>query len=242
LRERTYPGRPPIYYLSGALRAAGYRVKTLDVDIVGRRRFLSALRTFQPHIVAGSSLSIQIDDTLILFRATKAHSRDILTVLGGNHATAAAQYLYPLHASYLDVVVAGEGITAILKIAALVERNEWHSKRGDVPGAVFCDGATLTRGAPSSSELPDSYNPDFPYHPSYDFDIFARPDGTRRRTFQVMTAASAPQGVHRPAGAREKGGESRPARASQRCGKSPLGNVSSSVWRDSKRVTPLSLA
>jgi radical SAM superfamily enzyme YgiQ (UPF0313 family) len=188
LRERTYPGRPPIYYLSSVLRRAGFIVQTVDVDIAGDQAFVAALRTFEPHIVAGSSLSVQINDAMRLFRIAKRERPSALTILGGNHATAAGEHLYPVHRDYLDGAIVGEGITAMLAIANLVECGGWSSRRTDVPGLIFCDGKTVVRGNPAVSEPPDVYDPDLPYDPSYDFDIFVRPDGRRRRTFQLMTA------------------------------------------------------
>src|SRR6266571_5216782 len=97
LRERTYPGRPPIYYLSSALRRAGHSVQTIDVDITGVRAFIRLVKTFQPDVIAGTSLSIQINDALKLFRIAKFYRPSAITILGGNHATAAGKYLYPLH-------------------------------------------------------------------------------------------------------------------------------------------------
>lgn len=188
LPERTYPGRPPIYYLSAALRRAGHSVFAIDVDIVGRKEFVRLLRAFDPEIVAGTSLSIQINDAMALFSIAKRHSPDALTILGGNHATAAGDYLYPLHRNILDAVVAGEGLFAIKAIAELVHRRLWMSGRGDVPGLLFCDGRTIVTGPLSTAEAPDDYDPDLPYHPSYDFEIFGRNNRRLLRTFQLMTA------------------------------------------------------
>lgn len=189
LRERTYPGRPPIYYLSAALRRAGYAVQTIDVDIAGVRAFANLLSTYDPNIVAGTSLSIQINDAMRLFRIAKSQLGDgVVTILGGNHATAAQDYIYPMHAGYVDAIVTGEGITPILRIADLVERGKWSSHRADVPGLIAWDRSRLIRGPQPLAEFPDRYEPDLPDHPSYDFDIFARDDGTPRRTFQMMTA------------------------------------------------------
>lgn len=188
LPERTYPGRPPIYYLSSVLRRAGYRVVTLDVDIVGVDRFVAELKSFQPAIVAGTALSIQINDAMRLFRMAKAHCKNAVTILGGNHATAAAAYIYPIHSAYLDAFVVGEGLTPILRVADLVEHRRWSSKRTDVPGLVSWDGSRVIRGPQPLPEFPDRYAPDMPYHPRYDFEIFAHENGTPRRTFQMMTA------------------------------------------------------
>lgn len=188
LRERTYAGRPPIYYLSAALRRAGHVVQTIDVDIAGQARFLDLLKSFRPSIVAGSSLSVQINEAMRLFRLTKATWPDAVTILGGSHATAAGEYLFPLHASYLDGVVTGEGITPLVAIADIVAKGSWLSRRADIPGLLFCEGSIIARGPRARAESPEAYSPDLPYEPAYDFDIFAHSDGRLRRTFQFMTA------------------------------------------------------
>jgi len=189
LRERTYQGRPPIYYLSSVLRADGYTVVTADVDIIGRRQFVDLLKSFCPDIVAGSSLSVQINDALALFGLTKFHSPNSITVLGGSHATAAGEYLYPLHTDIIDAVVVGEGLTTIRSIAGLVERSQWASRKYDLPGLLLCDGDAPVWGPPALPESPEDYIQDLSYHhDSYDFEILAEADGKRRATFQMMTA------------------------------------------------------
>jgi radical SAM superfamily enzyme YgiQ (UPF0313 family) len=188
LLERTYPGRPPIYYPAPVLRNAGFEVVVVDVDIVGRNDFLRRVRDFNPHIIGGTSLSIQINEAMKLMALVKAELPSAITVLGGNHATAAGSYLYPVHADYLDAVVTGEGLTTIVNIAEAVERGEWESLKPDIPGLILWDGSAVHQTEPPAAEDPNAFWPDFPYDPSYNFSIFHREDGTPRRTCQFMTA------------------------------------------------------
>lgn len=188
LRERTYPGRPPIYYLQRVLEVNDFLVRAVDVDIVGEQTFVDEVTSFEPDIVAGTSLSIQINDAIRLFHLAKLYRRDAITILGGSHATAGARYLFPLHNLALDAAVAGEGLTAIVAVAELVEGKRWESRKGDIPGLVFPDGDDVIQ-IRSTPENPNDYRPHLDYHdPSYNFDIFARTDGTQRKTFQLMTA------------------------------------------------------
>jgi hypothetical protein len=162
---------------------------TIDVDIAGRSRFVETLRAFQPAIVAGTSLSVQINDVIELFRLAKGWCPEAINVLGGTHATAAGQYLYPFHKDWLDAVIVGEGLTSILNIAEIIEHNRWTARKGDVPGLLCCEGHSLVWGKPAVAETPDAYDPDLSYHhESYDFEIFKCDDGTQPRTFQMMTA------------------------------------------------------
>ncbi len=188
LRERTYPGRPPIYYLSAALTLVGFQVATADVDIIGRPLFRKILRAFQPNVIGGTALSIQIDEAMELMEIAKQECPRAVTILGGNHATAAGEYLYPAHANYLDAVAVGEGLTTITGVANAVDVDTWESRKADIPGLLLWDGSRVFSTKPSCSEDPDRYQPEFPYHPSYNFSIFNREDGTPRRTFQFMTA------------------------------------------------------
>lgn len=187
LPHRTYPGRPPIYYLSSILRQKGFPVMTIDVDIAGRQEFVKLLRDFKPDLVGGTSLSIQINEAMGLMELAKKYCPDALTVLGGNHATAAGEYLYPFHKDYLDVVAVGEGLTTLELIAQAVAESRWETRRSEIPGLLQWDGSQVVRNLPAGPEHPDRFFPDMPYHPSYNFSIFNREDGSPRRTFQCMT-------------------------------------------------------
>lgn len=188
LRERTYPGRPPIYYLSSVLRQKRFEARTIDVDIAGRKKFLRALQQFNPDVIGGSALSIQINETMELMELAKGVCPHAITVLGGNHATSAGEYLYPIHAEYLDAVVVGEGLTTIELIARAVMEHRWDSARTDIPGLLQWDGLKIIRNKPAAIEDPNRYQPDLPYRAAYNFSIFNREDGTPRKTFQCMTA------------------------------------------------------
>jgi len=188
LPERTYPGRPPIYYLSSILRRKGFPVVTVDVDITGRKEFLRCLREFKPDVIGGTALPIQINEAMSLMELAKTNCPRAITVLGGNYATAAAEYLYPVHAEYLDAAAVGEGLTTIELIARAVGKDTWESQRSEIPGLWQWDGRMIVKNLPAGPEGPDRFFPDMPYHPSYDFSIFQRQDGSPLRTFQLMTA------------------------------------------------------
>ncbi len=188
LLERTYPGRPPIYYLSAALRSKGFDTLAVDVDIVGRQEFIKLMRDFMPDVIGGTALSIQINEAMGLMELAKQECPRAVTVLGGNHATAAGEYLYPVHAPYLDAVAVGEGLTTIELIADAAEGKKWDSTRSEIPGLLQWDGSKVVRNRPASVENPNSFSPDLPYHQAYNFSIFHRDDGSSRKTFQMMTA------------------------------------------------------
>lgn len=188
LLERTYPGRSPIGYLSAYLRAAGFPVATVDVDIIGRAKFREVVKGFDPQIVGVTSLSVQIDQAISLIRIAKALAPNAVTVLGGNHATQAWPYL-TVHSSYLDVAVVGEGMHPLLQIAEAVDCGRWERRRGKIAGLVlFSRDSAVPTPVPKTTVSVDEYLPDLPYDPAYNFAVFREPDGRWRRTAQCMTA------------------------------------------------------
>ncbi|OGD65627.1 hypothetical protein A3F08_01125 [Candidatus Berkelbacteria bacterium RIFCSPHIGHO2_12_FULL_36_9] len=188
LLERTYPGRPPIYYLSSILKRKGFDVLTVDVDIVGRKKLIELLKESKPDIIGGTSLSIQINEAMELMKLAKMICPEALTILGGNHATAAGEYLYPIHSQYLDMAVIGEGLTTITAVAEAIESQKWEEQRGEIPGLMQWDGSKIVKNVSAGAENPNSFIPDLPYNPLYNFLIFNKDDGQPRRTCQIMTA------------------------------------------------------
>jgi len=187
LIERTYPGRPPIYYLSAHLKRNGFTTVACDVDILGRNKFIKLLLDFKPDIIAGTSLSVQINETMELIEILKSHCPKAITILGGSHATAAGKYLFPIH-FYLDAAVAGEGLNTIVEIAEAVETNNWSNRKSEIKGLIYWNGKNSIQNRIVSLAPLSNYNPELPYHTSYDFSVFIKPDGTRAKTFQIMTA------------------------------------------------------
>ena len=70
---------------------------------------------------------------------------EALTILGGNHATAAGEYLYPIHSQYLDMAVIGEGLTTITAVAEAIESQKWEEQRGEIPGLMQWDGSKIVK-------------------------------------------------------------------------------------------------
>jgi len=71
-----------------------------------------------------------------LITLVKEHFPNAMTVLGGEHATALAEYCL-LSCNSLDCVICGEGEYALLKLAQTFQRN--NSVLGQIPGAVYRD-------------------------------------------------------------------------------------------------------
>lgn len=187
LLERTYPGRPPIYYLSNYLRRHGIAVKTIDVDIAGRKNFAELVKSFEPDVIGGTSLSIQINEAMNLMEISKKLRPMALTILGGVHATVAGEYLYPVHAKYLDAVVIGDGQQTLLEIVRVVENRKWEQEKGNIRGLLLWDDKNTHLNSQTCPADINDLIPDIPYDSSYDFQVFAKSDGSLRKTFQFTT-------------------------------------------------------
>jgi hypothetical protein len=81
---------PSIALATIAAHIDNHEVKVADM-IVWRKKsvgkFLKLLEEFRPHIVGFSAMTFQYDTALRFACLTKTFSEDILTVLGGYHAT-----------------------------------------------------------------------------------------------------------------------------------------------------------
>lgn len=187
LLERTYPGRPPSYYLSAHLKRNGFSVVTIDVDIAGRNKFIQMLQDFQPDIVAGTSLSVQINEAMELLAMSKKYCPKAISIVGGTHATAAGKYLFPIH-PYLNAAVAGDGLKAMVEIAEAIESRQWDNRKAEIQGLIYWDGKDVIQNEIAPLSEPDLFIPEIPYHPSYNFSVLTKLDGAQAKTFQLMTA------------------------------------------------------
>jgi radical SAM superfamily enzyme YgiQ (UPF0313 family) len=93
--------------------AADHRVELLDMEI--DRDLAGTLQRFQPDIVGASAQVVQTYTARRALKTAKAFNPNILTVLGGHHATLCPE---EFHAPYIDAIVLGEGVPAFREIAA----------------------------------------------------------------------------------------------------------------------------
>lgn len=81
----------------------------LDTDLTG------TLRQFNPDIIGVSAQVVQTYTAQRVLKAAKAFNPQILTVVGGHHATLCP---HEFNAPFIDVVVIGEGVPAFREIVA----------------------------------------------------------------------------------------------------------------------------
>jgi len=113
---------PPLGLASVAspLLEADINVLILDLDIGESQdmdeRLLKCLKEFKPAMVGVTSLSNSFASARRVFETVKAVNPEILTVLGGIHATVLFDKLLEDHGA-IDVIVRGEGEITFLELA-----------------------------------------------------------------------------------------------------------------------------
>src|SRR3989338_11153204 len=119
---------PPlgIAYIASVLINNGHNVQIIDRDIIFRKEQFNFKKTndvtmdnifsFNSEIAGFSATTPNISDVKLLSTMIKRHRPDILTVLGGPHATGEPA-LSLEESPDIDIVVRGEGEETMLEIA-----------------------------------------------------------------------------------------------------------------------------
>lgn len=130
---------PPLGLLcvAAALEGAGCRVAVYDFYQLGGkpRDVVGLLETWQPRIVGISALTSGVPLALRVCRHVKRHAPDVVTVLGGPHATALPQDL--LAHPEVDFVVRGEGEQTMVELTTALIRGKPGSALALTPGLAY---------------------------------------------------------------------------------------------------------
>jgi len=94
-------------------------VKILDMRLEDNLE--DVLLEFKPHIVATTAFTVEVYKSLDILRKVKEFNREILTIIGGHHAT-----LVPMdfNSEFIDIVVIGEGEYTIREIVEAFEKKK----------------------------------------------------------------------------------------------------------------------
>lgn len=112
-------------YLAAGV-ATGHDVRILDLRL--EKDLQGVLKDFSPDIVGITSYTVHVNTVKTLFEAIKKWNPEILTVVGGHHATMVPEdFLSP----FIDLVVIGEGVFVFKEIVAKFERGD---KFHEIPG------------------------------------------------------------------------------------------------------------
>ena len=132
-------------YLAAGV-AGGHDVRILDMRL--DPDLDSLLRDCQPDVVGITSYTVHVNTVKRLFEQIKAFNADVVTVVGGHHATVMPQDFY---APCIDVIVAGEGA---LPFREIIRRLEKKKNLSGIPGAVrMKNGAIVIHQGNQATDL-----------------------------------------------------------------------------------------
>jgi len=142
---------PPlgVAFLAAALEEAGIEVKVLDLVTYpyDRRRLESLLKTFKPHVVGSTAVTMTFNDAIKVIQDVKNIDPEILTVMGGPHVTFCAKDTLDSFPE-LDLIALGEGERTIVELTRAAERGRDWSK---IAGLAYRRGGDVEcneRGTP----------------------------------------------------------------------------------------------
>jgi radical SAM superfamily enzyme YgiQ (UPF0313 family) len=118
-----------------AVVAPDHDVRILDLRL--HHDLGKVLDDFQPEVAGLTSYTVHVNTVKRLCRQIKAHNPEIVTIVGGHHATVMpADFAAP----FIDVIIAGEGVFPFREVIRRLEKNRGLS---GFPGAVGLENDTV---------------------------------------------------------------------------------------------------
>lgn len=136
------------YLAAGALQD-GHEVRILDLRL-HRDALTTTLKGFQPNVVGITGYSMHVLRNLAILREVKELLPNIVTVVGGHHATVMPEDFFEL--AFVDYVVSGEGVGPFREI---LRRLEEGARIITFPGVWVHDGLEFRFNGPSPPFDPD---------------------------------------------------------------------------------------
>ena len=120
-----------------AVVAKDHDVRILDLRL--EKNLQGILTEFCPDVVGITSYTVHVNTVKRLFEQIKGWNPQVLTVVGGHHATVVPKDFF---SPFIDLIVTGEGVFAFKEIIVRFERGE---RFDGIPGIAFAKGDTLVR-------------------------------------------------------------------------------------------------
>ncbi|KAB7643729.1 magnesium-protoporphyrin IX monomethyl ester anaerobic oxidative cyclase [Polymorphobacter fuscus] len=146
---------PPAWvaYLSGALKAVGYTdIRFIDAmtNNLNDDDIQALIVGYKPDIVGCTAITPSIYKAERVLQIAREADPDVVTVLGGVHATFMYRQVLA-EAPWIDAIVRGEGEEIITALVRAVEAGDWKAKRAGIPGLAFIDDGKVvaTAAAPT---------------------------------------------------------------------------------------------
>ncbi|HEY41476.1 MAG TPA: radical SAM protein [Dehalococcoidia bacterium] len=139
---------PPLSlaYLAAALESNGIEVQILDFLVTHYRpeKLRQKLEEYQPQIVGVTCVTLNYHLAAEMLQVCKSVNPDIVTVIGGPHASFTPEETLR-EAPWIDVVVIGEGDRTVVE---LVETVAGGGSLHDTAGIAFMEQGTLVKTSP----------------------------------------------------------------------------------------------
>ena len=120
---------------------ADHEVRILDMRL--DKRLDETLSEFAPDVVGVTSYTVHVNSVRRLFDQVKRSNPEMLTVVGGHHATVAPQdFVRPS----IDLIVLGEGVFPFQEIVRRREKGEGFD---GIPGVAFAGSGGLVKTDPA---------------------------------------------------------------------------------------------
>jgi anaerobic magnesium-protoporphyrin IX monomethyl ester cyclase len=157
---------PPAWvaYLTGYLKAGGYQdIVFLDAMThnLSEEQLRSRLLELKPDVVGCTAITPSIYKAEQVLQLCKQINPEVVTVLGGIHAT----FMYaPVlkEAPWIDVIVRGEGEQIFLDLIRAIDQGDWPARRASIQGiAYMADGQVVANAAAPTIKDLDSITPDW---------------------------------------------------------------------------------
>ncbi|MDD5492388.1 MAG: radical SAM protein [bacterium] len=128
-------------YVGAAMKKAGHKVILLDLALYRNdlRQVTIYLEKYHPEVVGITGFSFHYHQMLQIVRLIRKKDQDIVTVLGGSHASALAEFIIQQE-NNVDYVIRGEGEIAF---PALLEKLYHNGDFSSVPGLVYRDDTAV---------------------------------------------------------------------------------------------------
>lgn len=134
-----------IAYIAAFLRERGVAVGILDckAEEIDREQAAARISNFQPDIIGVTAFTEEITEAAELCQAVKKMNRDIITVIGGAHASAIPEQTLAEFKD-IDIAVCGEGEEIFWEIAQARDNFDWTK----VNGIAFRKDGEIIRNQP----------------------------------------------------------------------------------------------
>jgi anaerobic magnesium-protoporphyrin IX monomethyl ester cyclase len=157
---------PPAWaaYLTGSLKAAGFKdVRFIDAmtNDISDDHLREIIAEAKPDVVGATAITPSIYKAERVLQIAKELYPNVVTVLGGIHATFMYQQVLT-EAPWIDVIVRGEGEEILLNLIRAIDEGRWPAEAHTIKGLAYTQDKKIvaTAAAPTIKDL-DSIEADW---------------------------------------------------------------------------------